>query len=422
MEDSKKNLKFSILGGGISGLASAIGLACLPSNPQVTVFEIKPEPATMGGALNLTPNALRILHNLGVLDAIKRKHYGATINTIQLFDIYTTASCGLIDFRGGDGNGHGQPPFKALRIMRRELLDALLETAAKYQNIVIRYGHKAIAITESPAAVNITFEHGQTITTDILLGCDGIHSAVRSLLVDPTREPVYSGIAVAFAFSPIDPQEAKQLFFDDTTVITSRRGSFMASFFNASRDSVYIGGVMEKPEIDSREGWRANGEDQIGVQRDIQERFGGSRLKELDQLIQRAGDWYLYPVYKLPPRGTWATKHSRVMIVGDAAHAMPPQGESTGIALEDTVTFARLMGLYPKYSLAELFTQYEKLRRSRVDQAYKEASFRWETAKDSGWLAHKVKAILTPWFIWFTSQKRARDFEEDYNNLDLGLA
>jgi len=158
------------------------------------------------------------------------------------------------------------------------------------------------------------------------------------------------------------------------------------------------------------------------VKRDIEERFGGSRIKELDQMINRAGDWYLYPVYKLPPRGTWATKHSRVMIVGDAAHAMPPQGESTGIALEDTVTFARLMGLYPKYSLPELFTQYEKLRRSRVDEAYKEASFRWETAKDSGWLAHKVKAMLTPWFLWFTSQKRARGFEADFNDMDLGLS
>lgn len=421
MDDSQKGLKISILGGGISGLASALGLARLAAKPEITVYEIRPEPATIGGAINLTPNALRILDHLGVLDVITQKQYGASIGTIQLFDLYTAAPFGAINFKGKNGKGHGEPPFMALRIMRGELLDALLETAAKYQNIAVKYGHKATAITESSKAVSITFEGGETVTTDVLLGCDGIHSSARSLLVDPAREPVYSGIAVAFAFSPITPQEASKLFFDDTTVVTSRQGSFMASFFNAARDSLYIGGVMEKANVDSREGWKAKGEDQMRVKRDIEERFAGSVIKELDSLIENAGDWYLYPVYKLPPRGIWAGKHSRVMLLGDAAHAMPPQGESTGIALEDTVIFTRLIGLYPKYTLPELFTQYEKLRRSRVDAAYKEANFRWETVKDSGWLAHKVKSMMVPWFLWLTESKRARGFEADFNDVDLSL-
>jgi salicylate hydroxylase len=406
MDDGKETLSFSILGGGISGIASAIGLASLPSKPQVTVFEVKAEPATIGGALNLTPNALRILDHLGVLNVIGQKQYGATIGTIQLFDLYTAASFGMIDFSGRDGNGYGKPPFKALRIMRGELLDALLETAAKYQNIAIKYGHKATALTETQESVRITFEGGQTVTTNVLLGCDGI----------------YSGIAVAFAFSPVDPKEVSKLFFDDTTVVTSRHGSFMASFYDAARDSLYIGGVMEKANVDSREGWKAKGDDQARVKQDIEERFAGSKIKELDQLIENAGDWYLYPVYKLPPRGIWAGKHSRVMILGDAAHAMPPQGESTGIALEDTVIFARLMGLYPKHTLPELFTRYEELRRSKVDAAYKEASFRWETVKDSGWLAHKAKSMMVPWFLYFTDNRRAKVFEGDCYVIDLGLS
>ena len=415
----KKSLDISILGGGIAGLASAIGLARLPSKPQITVYEIRTEPAAIGGAVNLTPNALRILDQLGVLETIKERQYGASIDTIQLFDLYTAAHFGVINFKGKDGNGHGKPPFKALRIMRGELLEALLETAAKYPNIAIKYGRSATVITDSESAVTITFSDNITVSTDILLGCDGIHSAVRSLLVDPDREPIYSGIAVAFAFSPIDPKEADKFFFKDTTVVTSRRGSFMASFFNATRDTLYIGGVMEKEHVDSREGWKAKGEDQKQVRKDIEERFNSSVIKELDGLIKNAGDWYLYPVYKLGPSGKWAS--SRVMLLGDAAHAMPPQGESTGIALEDTVVFTRLIGLYPKYELSVLFTQYEKLRRSRVDAAYKEANFRWETVKDSGWFAHKLKSMLVPWFLWFTEGKRAKSFEEDINALDLEL-
>jgi salicylate hydroxylase len=414
----KKSLDISILGSGIAGLASAIGLARLPSKPQITVYEVRSEPATIGGAVNLTPNALRILHQLGVLEVIKERRYGASIETIQIFDLYTAAHFGVINFKGKDGNGHGKPPFKALRIMRGELLEALLGTAAKFPNIAIKYGRRATGITETESAVTITFSD-DIVSTDILLGCDGIHSAVRSLLVDPDREPIYSGIAVAFAFSPIDPKEAGKFFFKDTTVVTSRRGSFMASFFNATRDALYIGGVMEKEHIDSREGWKAKGGDQEQVRKDIGERFNGSVIKDLDGLIRNAGDWYLYPVFKLGPSGKWAS--SRVMLLGDAAHAMPPQGESTGIALEDTVVFTRLIGLYPKYEMSVLFAQYEKLRRSRVDAAYKDASFRWETVKDSGWFAHKLKCMLVPWFLWFTENKRAESFEEDTNALYLGL-
>lgn len=422
MGDRKETLDISILGGGISGIASAIGLARLPSRPQITVYEIRAKPATIGGAVNLTPNALRILDQLRVLEIIREHQHGAEIDTIQLFDLYTAAHFGVINFKGKNGNGHGKPPFKALRIMRGELLEALLEAAARYPNIDIKYGHKATAITETESAVSISFSDGSVTSTDTLLGCDGIHSAVRSLLVDPAREPEYSGIAVAFAFSPIDPKDASSLFFKDTTVVTSRRGSFMASFFNAARDTLYIGGVMEKEHVDSREGWKAKGVQQEQVRRDIEERFNGTVIKDLDGFIKSAGDWYLYPVYKLPPGGKWASENSRIMLLGDAAHAMPPQGESTGIALEDTVIFARLIGLYPKYDLPMLFAQYEKLRRSKVDAAYKEATFRWETVKDSGWFAHKLKSMLVPWFLWFTENKRARTFEEDLSVVDLGLS
>ena len=106
---------------------------------------------------------------------------------------------------------------------------------------------------------------------------------------------------------------------------------------------------------------------------------------------------------------------------------MPPQGESTGIALEDSVVFARTLAMHAgspniSTSIPSLFSTYESLRRPRIDAAYDEAVFRWETAKDSGWLVYKLKTWMTPWFIWWTAKTRAKGFEEDLETMEIKVA
>lgn len=112
---------------------------------------------------------------------------------------------------------------------------------------------------------------------------------------------------------------------------------------------------------------------------------------------------------------------------------MPPQGESTGLSLEDAILLSRILALHASPSttttsppsqppsITHLFKTYTTRRRPRINAAYDEAVFRWDTAKDSGWIAFKLKIWLTPWFIWWTGQRRARGFEEDLGRVDLGI-
>ena len=101
---------------------------------------------------------------------------------------------------------------------------------------------------------------------------------------------------------------------------------------------------------------------------------------------------------------------------------MPPQGESVGIALEDAMVFAKLASEYATHTWPEIFSVYERLRRSRIDAAYKEASFRWDTAKDCGWLKQRLIEWLTPWFLWWSSKSRNASFEEDVGDFDIATA
>lgn len=80
--------------------------------PKIKVYEIRPEPGVIGGAVNLTPNALRLLDRLDVLPIIREKGYGLDIDAIEVFSTYAVEQLGESSFSGVDGKGVGDPPYK----------------------------------------------------------------------------------------------------------------------------------------------------------------------------------------------------------------------------------------------------------------------------------------------------------------------
>lgn len=70
-------------------------------------------------------------------------------------------------------------------------------------------------------------------------------------------------------------------------------------------------------------------------------------------------------------------------------------------------------------ALPFIFEAYESIRRPHVDKAYDEAVQRWEVVKDSGWLAYRMKTLLTPWFLWWTAKAREEEFSKDWSEADI---
>jgi len=128
-------------------------------------------------------------------------------------------------------------------------------------------------------------------------------------------------------------------------------------------------------------------------------------------------------VFTLTKGGTWATE--RTMLLGDAAHAMPPQGEATGIVFEDTVLFARCLmrwvALGRPETMKVAFDAYEKLRRQRIDIAFEESKSVVRTVSDAGWLGHTIKTYVIPWYLWWMREYREKHFVEDVTTSDLGF-
>ena len=427
MSDSP--IQIIILGGGIAGLTTALALTkYAPASrplPQITLYEIRPEPATIGGAVNLTPNALRLLSHLGALQEIRASNYGKECGAVEVFDLYSGSKLAESSFRGPDGKGLGNPPFTALRITRGESLKGVLAAIAKHPNIKLICGKKTTSIHEDAQGVRLTFEDGASASGDMLIGCDGIHSTTRLTHVDPDRKSVYSGICNAFGFAPRRRDSSgvyEPTHFETSGMNFGRRGILLTSFHDEAKDSIYVGALMQVPEIASRDGWKARGADAEKTRSDILERYAGAANPLITHLIEDAQDLFLWPVFTLSKHGRWAT--DRVMLIGDSAHAMPPQGESTGIVFEDGVLFARCVGRWMERNdgapVKEAFDAYERLRRGRIETAWEESQSVVKTVNDAGWVGHRIKLRVVPWYLWWTSGYREKHFVEDVTTSGLG--
>jgi salicylate hydroxylase len=428
---STQPLQILILGGGIAGLTTALSLTKFsPSTsppPTITIFEIRPQPATIGGAVNLTPNALRLLSHLGALSEIRANNSGAECLAVEVFDLYTNRKIAESSFRGPHGKGLGEPPFTALRITRGEALEGVLAAIEKCPNIKLVCGKKTVEIDEDGEGVGLKFADGEYVRGDILLGCDGIHSVARLQHVEPERKSVYSGICNAFGFADRrrdSTGEFEKTHFEVSGMNFGRRGILLTSFYDWKKESIYVGGLMQVPEIESRDGWKAAGKDADKTRRDILERCSGAANSLIEHVINDAQDLYLWPVFTLSKGGKWATE--RVMLIGDSAHAMPPQGESTGIVFEDGVLFARCLAKWMEsrrvegIPVKEAFDAYEKLRRARIDTAFDESQSVVKTVQDTPWWGHLLKMNIVPWYLWWTRTYREKHFVEDVTTCTLG--
>ncbi|KAF2672869.1 FAD/NAD(P)-binding domain-containing protein [Microthyrium microscopicum] len=389
--------KVLILGGGIAGIALAIALT--KSNIPVEIFEIRDEPSNIGGAVNLTPNAMRYLEYLGVSSSLMDT---CECPAIEIFSLRTGAKLAALSF--DDVNAY---KFRARRVIRSALIHALIQTLGDL-NVSIQYNKRATSISETSDSVTLQFADGTSATGSLLVGADGVHSFVRSH-IDPSRTVTYTGVASAYAFLPASSISAR-LPFVATALYSGRAGSVLLSYTDAARTQLYAGLVMEVPAPDSdlgREGWRAHNKDREAVRRDLTTRFASPAVPQVSELIEKVDEWWLRPVYKLPPSGVWWKGQS--VLVGDAAHAMPPQGESIGLALEDVVLLTRVLEKHGgTQSAGEMF-----------EAAWEEASWRWESVKDKGVVATWAREIMTPWVLWFMQGKKAKEMMYDVREIEI---
>ncbi|PNY23981.1 Salicylate hydroxylase [Tolypocladium capitatum] len=453
-----------IVGAGPAGLSAALSL--MQKQPadasplRITVLESRGEVQRLGGAVNLTPLALRYIDWLGAGAGLRAR--AAPVSAIE-----------LVAHRTGGLLGRLWPGVDAVRARRQLLVEALRDAVRGLPpgggggaaRVDIVYGARVRGIHEfgdpdGEGGVRVTFEkrpaagpaegdgkesederEEQVLEADIILGCDGIHSQVRGLVVDPARQKHYSGKCNAYGYvllsddqgddhgddhgddrgsgsgGPPDPAKAwlrpdGKPLITDTSLVTRGNDGLLLTYFEPSRTRLYVAAVSPVPENkDAREGWSARGADTAGIKRKVRDTFSGGALPCLGSIIDRCDEWFFFPIYMLPPGGTWA--NGRALLLGDAAHAMPPQGEGTGVAIEDGVLLAHVLTRRATRTIPQLFADYETLRRADIEQTYRDTMARWNAPVPNGWLS----GVVLEWITW--GYIKFMNYRPDYFGRDV---
>lgn len=322
-----------IVGGGIGGLATALGLCRIGWTVQV--LERAPAVEAVGAGLSLWPNAVRALDALGVGDAVR--------------DVgVLTTTRGNLREPSGAWLRHVTPEDERVVALHRADLHRVLADALPAG--VLRVGVEVTGVRESDDDVSVCFEHGGTVDhlrADVVVAADGIDSLVRRSLWRDAVEPVFRGRAVWRGVTEpgsVWPVE-----------------EFLTLGPGEQFGLVPIGG--------ERVYWFLAANAEEGV------RYSDEH-KEVDR---RVGDWHgpipdvvaatppasvlHHDVRDLDPVGGYV--RDRTVLLGDAAHAMTPDlGQGACQALEDAVTLASCLG--GESDVAAALAAYDERRRPRT--------------------------------------------------------
>ena len=212
-----------IVGAGAAGLTAAILLA--DAGIRVEVLEKADAPQTLGSGITLQGNALRILRQLGVWEQIEAKGYPSSTSRLRAPDPAGTVIAVLEDIRtGGDD-------LPATLGMYRPDLTAILRERAEQAGARISYGKAVTEIADDGDSVTVSTGDGSTARYDLLIGADGLHSAVRKGIgIDVEPAPTGMGIWRAFVEQPEDVVR---------TDLTYGGPCFIAGYCPTGPDTIY---------------------------------------------------------------------------------------------------------------------------------------------------------------------------------------
>jgi 2-polyprenyl-6-methoxyphenol hydroxylase-like FAD-dependent oxidoreductase len=370
-----------VAGAGIGGLALANALR--RHGVPVTVFEQSPELREIGAAIGVQTNAVQALRRLGLADELLA--VGVPIDDYEYVNWQGKRLASWS--QGAISASLGEPTTVVHRADLQRMLAAPLPADA------VRLGAACVGFHQDDGGLTLRLADGSDERGAVLVGCDGLRSAIRRDLLG-AQQPRYSGwvalrgIAEGWSHESFPLGRARQTLGVGRTFGT----------WHIPGQRVYWVATLRAPV--------GAGDPPEGRKAQVQQAFHGAHAP-IAEVIEATDESAILrnEVFDRQPVERWST--GRVTLLGDAAHPTTPvTGQGGGQAIIDAAVLGELLGdtdLGDRRLLAEAFTAYEARRQpvtaSITNEAWRIAGMHHFTSRALCRL-RDLSLRLTPERVW----------------------
>lgn len=343
-----------IAGGGIAGLTAALALE--QRGFAVTVFERAAQTQTEGAGLQLSPNASRLLAKLRVLPRLEAA--AVHVQTVLLLSGETAGP--LLQLDVANAEARWRAPY--LSVHRADLCAALVAEAQKRPAISLVNASEVthFAAHANGVTASVTGPKGITEAEGIfLVGADGVGSRMRSELGGAAaRDTGYLAFRNMVSADAALPPPLRQLLGARQVAAFLTPNAHLVAYPVRGGSALNLVAIAKHAAVPGST--------------DLPIVF--TRLEPaLSAFLRALKDWSQWPVYTLNPSKRWSDD-KRVLLIGDAAHAMVPYGaQGAAMAIEDAWTLAACIAAH-RDDLPLAVSSYEGHRRKRIKQVAMRAS------------------------------------------------
>ncbi len=324
-----------IAGGGIAGLS--LGLTLHEIGVPFRVYESVRSIRPLGVGINLQPNAVRELDDLGLADRL-----GEIGIPTEEWVLASAEGNEVYAEPRGLAAGYRWPQYSVHRGRLQMLLhDALVERAGADHVVV---GHRFVDASQTPSGVTATFEDRATgarvaIDGELLVGADGLHSAVRRGFAPDEGPPVWGG-AVLWRGTAFGPPVRTGASFVLLGSLDQRFVHYPIAPVEPSTGRQLQNWIAELT-FDPAEGWGSSDWNRRVETDTFAPAFADWDVGWLDvpSLIAGADEVFEYPMVDRDPIDRWVD--GRIALMGDAAHVMYPVGSN---GASQAIVDARVLG------------------------------------------------------------------------------
>ena len=380
---SDRPRKAIIIGAGIAGPVTAILLKQAGVDAQV--FEAWPYAIGSGGGLQIAPNGMHVLAEIGLADEMISRG-----SIAESFDFYSQSGMRLGSINQDMRRRFGQPAVN----MRRTTLNEAIVSTAWCENVELFFEKRLVGIDDRAGQpVVARFADGSSAEGDVLIGADGVHSAVRAHVIPDGPRPFDTGLIGFGGFLPRSLLETAPIGQRVETTF-GQSGFFGYGLCSSDpEDSVMWWSTQPGRGIDAAT-FRAM--DQAALKRHLLD-FHAGWHDPIPRLLEAVGPIVVTPTLDVATLPTWS--RGRVLLIGDAAHATSPHaGQGASLALEDALRLARLLG--SGRDLAATFEAFEAERRPRAERvvalARRNGNSKREFSATGAWVRDRMLQLLLP--------------------------